>query len=66
MSWEARPEPREDVERAALLRALERALAERRGPAHGYATEWWRSGLADLGRSPAAEQLRGEPGIVEP
>jgi hypothetical protein len=66
MTWSVHPEPTDEAEREALLQALKRALADEAGGASAYATHWWRSGLEDLGGSPAAEQPWGEPRVVEP
>lgn len=66
MSWSVQPEPADEVEREALLAALERALAEEETAASGSPSAWWRSGFDDLGGDPAAEKPWGEPRIVEP
>jgi hypothetical protein len=61
VEWEIQPrlEEREGVE-AALLAAVERALAEERE------SVWWRSGLEDLDGGPAPQETWRDPGIVEP
>jgi hypothetical protein len=69
--WSVQPEPSDEVERDALIAALERALAEEETAATGQPSAWWRSGFDDLGGfglgwSPAAEKPRGEPRVVEP
>lgn len=67
MSWVVQPEPTDGAERSALLRALEEALGDdgaARAPE--YESRWWRAGLADLGGGLAPEELRSEPGVVEP
>jgi hypothetical protein len=57
VSWEVRPQPGNAQARAALLAAAERSLVEEQ------ASDWWRSGLDDLGDGPAPK----EPwGVVEP
>jgi hypothetical protein len=61
VSWEVRPQVEEDAERA-LLAAVSRALDEE-DPAD---SDWWRSGLEDLGGGPAPQQSWRDPGIVEP
>lgn len=66
MPWSVQPEPADENERAALLAALDRALAEEEGAASGWLSAWWRSGFDDLGGGPAAEKPWGEPRIVEP
>lgn len=60
VSWEVRPEPEDAHEHAALLAAAERALGEE------PASDWWRSGLDDLGAVPAPKEPWGQPGVVEP
>jgi hypothetical protein len=42
VGWEVRPEPTDPDERAALLEAAERVLADEQESA------WWRSGFDDL------------------
>lgn len=66
MTWSVLPEPGDDIERQALLAAVERALAEEQAAASGQPSAWWRSGLDDLRGSPAAEKPWGEPRVVEP
>ena len=56
MSWEVRPEPEDANERATLVAAVERALAEEAESA------WWRSGLDDLGGGPVSEVPWAEAG----
>ena len=56
MSWEVRPEPEDANERATLVAAVERALAEEAESA------WWRSGLDDLGGGPTREAPWAEAG----
>ncbi|HEX7254591.1 MAG TPA: hypothetical protein VF236_01560 [Gaiellaceae bacterium] len=65
MSWSVQPEPADEAERAALIAALERALAEEQAAASGQVSAWWLSGFDDLGADSAAEP-RGEPRVVEP
>lgn len=60
MTWEVSPEPLDAQERAALLAAAEELLA-----AEGE-SEWWRSGLDDLGDGPATQETWGGAGVVEP
>ena len=61
MEWEIQPplQERERVE-AALLAAVEQALAEERE------SLWWRSGLEDLDGGLAPQQAWRDPGVVEP
>lgn len=66
MSWSVQPDPADETERDALIAALERALAEEAAAASGFAGAWWRSGLDDLGWSPAAKEPWGQPRVVEP
>jgi hypothetical protein len=56
VSWEVRPEPEDAAERATLVVAVERALAEEAESA------WWRSGLDDLGVGPAPKGPWAQPG----
>jgi hypothetical protein len=56
VSWEVRPDPEDAGERATLVAAVERALAEEAESA------WWRSGLDDLGGGPAPEEPWAQPG----
>jgi hypothetical protein len=56
VTWEVRPEPEDAKERATLVAAVERALAEEGESA------WWRSGLDDLGGGPVPEVSWGQPG----
>jgi hypothetical protein len=67
VSWTVQPEPPDEAERAALLRALEEALGEDGAGPAGYSSRWWRAGLADveLGGS-APEEPGREPRVVEP
>jgi hypothetical protein len=60
VSWEVRPEPEDAHERAALLAAAERAFGEE------PASDWWRSGLDDLGAGAAPNEPWGQAGDVEP
>lgn len=60
MTWELRPEPDRPEVRAALLSAVEQALADEDESA------WWRSGFEDLGGGPASTQAWGDAGLVEP
>jgi hypothetical protein len=64
--WSVQPEPADEIEREALVSALERALAEEASAASGVVSAWWRSGLDGLGGSPAAKKPWGEPRVVEP
>ena len=66
MTWSVQPEPADDVERDALIAALERALAEEEAAASGTASAWWRSGFDGLGGGSAAEKPWGDPRVVEP
>ena len=66
MTWTVQPEPADEQERAALLRALEHALAEEHAAPTGYASPWWRAGVAELGGGAAPEEPRGDAGVVEP
>lgn len=66
MSWSVQPEPTDELERRALLAALERALAEEEVGAQAYTGAWWRAGFEELGGGPAAQQTWREPGVVEP
>jgi hypothetical protein len=65
VTWSVQPEPTDEAERKALLEALELALAEEQDGS-AYGGPWWRSGLDDLGGSPAAQESWREPGVVEP
>jgi hypothetical protein len=56
VSWEVHPEPEDVNERAALVAAVERALAQEADSA------WWRSGFDDLGGGPAPEEPWAQPG----
>ena len=56
VSWEVRPEPEDAAERATLVAAVERALAEHAESA------WWRSGLDDMGGGPAPKGPWAQPG----
>jgi hypothetical protein len=60
MSWEVVPEPADEVERAALLTAADRAFSPESDSA------WWRSGLEDLDGDHSTEQAWRDPGVVEP
>ncbi|HET9323595.1 MAG TPA: hypothetical protein VFO03_06920 [Gaiellaceae bacterium] len=66
MSWSVHPEPEDELERAALLAALERALAEEEIAASGSPSAWWRSGFDDLGGSSGARKPWSEPRVAEP
>jgi hypothetical protein len=55
MSWDVHPDPADAEERAALVAAVEKALA----PVDESA--WWRSGLEDLADGTSAEQAGREP-----
>jgi hypothetical protein len=66
MSWVVRPEPHEAEERSALLRVVERALAEEEAGPPAHASRWWRSGLDDLGGGPARREPWRQPGVAEP
>jgi hypothetical protein len=60
VDWDVEPEPADPGERAALLAAVEEALApEAESP-------WWRSGLDDLGGGSSTEQACRDSGAVEP
>jgi hypothetical protein len=56
VTWELRPEPDRPEVRAALLAAVEQALAKNDESA------WWRSGLEELGGGPAPTQAWRDPG----
>jgi hypothetical protein len=56
VSWEVRPEPEDANERATLVAAVERALAEE------AESVWWRSGLDDLGGGPFSKVPWAEAG----
>ena len=60
MRWEIQPEPADDAERAALVKAAAQALAAESESA------WWRSGFDDLGGGPAPKEAWSGSGIVEP
>jgi hypothetical protein len=60
MDWEVVPEPEDEVERAALLTAAERAFAPESDSA------WWRSGFEDVDGDTSTEQAWRDPGVVEP
>jgi hypothetical protein len=60
VSWEVLPELGERDVEAALLAAVEEALAEDEGD-----SVWWRSGLDDLGGGPAPKQPWGDAGVIE-
>jgi hypothetical protein len=60
MDWAVEPEPADRQEHAALLAAVEKALAPERE------SLWWRLGLEDLRGGPSAEQAWGDSGVVEP
>ena len=67
MTWTVQPEPADEEERAALLYALEHALAAEHAAApSSYASPWWRAGVAELGGGAAPEEPRGDAGVVEP
>jgi hypothetical protein len=59
VTWELRPELDQPEVRAALLAAVEQALADEGESA------WWRSGLEELGVGPAAKQAWRDQGLVE-
>jgi hypothetical protein len=59
VSWEVRPEPQDAQELAALLSAAERAFVEEQ------ASDWWRSGLDDLGGGPAPNDPWGQASVIE-
>ena len=64
MTWSIQPDPREENERAALVDAAERALADG-ADSPLAASRWWRDGLeAGLGGA-AAEEPRRDAGVVE-
>jgi hypothetical protein len=56
VTWELHPELNQPEVRAALLAAVEQALAEKDESA------WWRSGFEELGEGPAPRQARYDPG----
>ena len=60
MDWQVTPEPPDDEEREALLQAAEEAVDGDRS------SIWWRSGLDDLGGSPAPDEAWRQSGVVEP
>jgi hypothetical protein len=60
VDWDVEPEPADPAGRAALLAAVEKALAPE------TESRWWRSGLDDLGGGPSTEQAWGDSGVVEP
>lgn len=60
MEWEIRPPLDEERVEAALLAAVEQALAEERE------SLWWRSGVEDLDGGPAPQQAWRDPDVVEP
>jgi hypothetical protein len=61
VEWEIQPPLEEEHGvQAALLAAVEQALADERE------SLWWRSGLEDLDGGPAPQQAWRDPGIVEP
>ena len=60
VDWEVDPEPADGAEREALVQAAAEALD--REPD----SEWWRSGLEDLGRGAAAKHPWRGPRVVEP
>lgn len=68
MTWAVQPEPADEAERSALLRALEEALGQDAAGAtpSPNSSRWWRSGLADLSRGAAPQELGREPGVIEP
>jgi hypothetical protein len=56
VTWELHPELNQPEVRAALLAAVEQALAEKDESA------WWRSGFEELGDGPAPRQAWYDPG----
>jgi hypothetical protein len=56
VTWELHPELDEPEVRAALLAAVEEALAEKDESA------WWRSGFEELGGDPAPKQAWRDSG----
>jgi hypothetical protein len=60
VDWEIHPEPADDAEREALVKAATHAL-----PAESESA-WWRSGFDDLGGGPAPKQAWSGSGVVEP
>jgi hypothetical protein len=56
VTWELHPELDQPEVRAALLAAVEEALAEKDESA------WWRSGFEELGDGPAPRQAWRDPG----
>ena len=66
MRWSVRPEPADASERAALLDAVERALAEEGAGSELARSRWWRAGLDDLRDGAAPEEPRRDSRVVEP
>jgi hypothetical protein len=63
MSWVVRPEPDEAEWRSALLRVVERTLAEDDAGSPAHASHWWRSGLEDLGDGTAPDRPWRQAGV---